>query len=422
MACPLGSSSGHNEAAPRAPSRGAARRPPRSSRTPLLIYGSTGFTGRLVARRARDAGLHPVLAGRDAERLRGQAAALGLAWRAVALDARARLAAALSDIAVVINAAGPFAETARPLVEACLDAGCHYLDVSGELPTFEAAWQQGRRAAERGVMLMPGVGWAVVASDCAAARAAALVPQAAYLRLALSTSTAFSRGSLVSALGLISSRVAIRRNGRLIAIPAGRLEREFDFGTGPRRTAAISWPDVCTAYLTTGVPNIEVYAQTDAWIHAAVQIGAPFAEILSLPLSQSWLHLCAGLLPEGPTDAARRLVRHVLVVEAEDGWRRRRQVRVETVDGYAFTAAAATEIAGRVLRGEFRPGFQTPARVYGPDLLASVGGAHVQSSGAAFEDRRPGLPSRTVKSAKGGKSGRPGMLRAGAARAAGGGR
>ncbi len=106
--------------------------------TSILIYGATGFTGRLIAREARAKGAGVVLAGRNPDTLKAVAAPLDLPWRAFDLADRAGLDAALKDVAVVLNAAGPFSATARPMTDACLRRGAHYLDITGEIDVFEA--------------------------------------------------------------------------------------------------------------------------------------------------------------------------------------------------------------------------------------------------------------------------------------------
>jgi short subunit dehydrogenase-like uncharacterized protein len=102
----------------------------------LLIYGASGFTGQLLVARARTRGVDTIIAGRSPGRLRRTARESGVPYRVLSLEDRASLDAGLADIDVVINAAGPFIGTARPMVEACLLTGTHYLDVGGELPVF----------------------------------------------------------------------------------------------------------------------------------------------------------------------------------------------------------------------------------------------------------------------------------------------
>jgi short subunit dehydrogenase-like uncharacterized protein len=353
---------------------GKQSRPQKSARRLLMIYGSTGFTGRLIAQRAVEAGLAPVLAGRDQERVRRQAELLGTPWRTINLGSIEALTQALSDIAAVIHAAGPFVVTAPPMLEACLRAETHYLDVSGELPVFREAFGRDSEAVRAGVMLMPGAAWSVAATDCLAAYVARRLPEAKYLRLGMTQSRLYSRGTARSAFGLMSSEVFIRRNGRLAAVPIGRIERAFDFGGGDRTCIALSWPDVLTAYHTTGIPNIEAYMEAGAAARVFAPLTARIGQAFQLPVLRSALSFAAAALPEGPAEAARQGACPVIVADAEDAWRRVIRARLRTVDGYDFTALAAVAIAERVIRGEFEPGFQTPGRVYGADFVLSIGG------------------------------------------------
>jgi short subunit dehydrogenase-like uncharacterized protein len=339
-----------------------------------MIYGATGFTGRLIAQRAVEVGLAPVLAGRDGDSVRRQAEFLGTPWRAFSLDSIEELADALSDISTIIHAAGPFIITGPPMIEACLRAGTSYLDVSGELPVFEEALGRDSEARRAGVMLMPGAAWSVAASDCLAAHVAGRLPGAKYLRLGMTQSRLYSRGTARSAFGLMSSEVVIRRNGRLTTVPIGRMERAFDFCEGERTCMALSWPDAVTAYHTTGIANIEAYMEVGAAARVLAPLTARIGEAFQLPILRSVLRLGAAALPEGPAEEARQLARPVIVAEAEDAWRRVSRARLTTADGYDFTGLAVVAIAERVIGGDFEPGFQTPGRVYGADFVLGIEG------------------------------------------------
>jgi short subunit dehydrogenase-like uncharacterized protein len=381
--------------------RKTARKLRRSAHNRLLIYGSTGFTGRLIAQRAVEIGLDPVLAGRDEDRVRGQAELLGTSWRPLGLDSIEALTDALSDIGAVLHAAGPFVDTAPPMLEACLRSGTHYLDVSGELPVFREAFGRDQEAARAGVMLMPGAAWSVAASDCLAAHVARRLPGAKYLRLGMTESRLYSRGTARSAFGLVSSEVVIRRNGRLTRVSTGRLERDFDYGEGERRSMALSWPDAFSAYHTTGIPNIEAYMEAGAAARFLAPLTARIGQALQLPVLAPLLRASASLLPEGPAEEARKAAKPVIVAEAEDAWRRVARARLRTADGYDFTALAAVAIAERVIRGELEPGYQTPARVYGADFVLGIGDAtRVDLEPLADEETRGnGLRDRSPESA-----------------------
>jgi short subunit dehydrogenase-like uncharacterized protein len=357
-----------------------------------LIYGCTGYTGRLIAERAKAFGFDIVLAGRDAGKVQRLAQSLGLPWRCAGLDDRNELDRMLADTAIVLHAAGPFSATARPMLEACLRTGVHYLDIAGELPVFQTAARYDRQARDRGIMIMPGVGFAIVATDCAAAHAKACMPAARHLRLGLSMPRSLSRGSIRTLLGMVRGQVAVCRNGRMTTVPIGRLERSFDYGEGDRWSTCVNWPDTFTATVSTGIPNVEVYIEADVFARSIYQIGGFFAAPLQLGAVQALLNSGLGIGPSAPMGDPQRAAPQVIVAEAEDNWRQCGRVRLTTADGYSFTALAAVEILGRVLAGEFQPGFQTPSKVYGPDFVLTLDGTTREYLGARFADRTPDSP------------------------------
>jgi short subunit dehydrogenase-like uncharacterized protein len=338
----------------------------------ILIYGATGFTGALVTRVALELPAELVLAGRDPARIEAVARPLGLAFRAFGLDRPTEIVDALADIDVVLNSAGPLVDTAAPLIEGCLASRAHYLDVTGELSVFVEAQRHDAAARQRGVMIMPGAGFWIVASDCLAADVANLLPGAKYLRLGCSGSEMFSRGSLRTVFRAMRGQIFIRRSGRLCSVPIGRLERRFDFGDGEQASTAVSLPDVFTAYFTTGVPNIEAYLEAGLLGRTVGMIGVGLTAAVGAIGLRQLLDLGLAAWPERPSDSVRTNARQTLVMEAEDGWRRTRRIRLQTSDGYTFTAAAAAAVARRVIEGDFAPGFQTPGKLYGPELALSI--------------------------------------------------
>lgn len=340
----------------------------------ILIYGATGYTGRLIAEHARHVESPPVIAGRSAHRVQALAAELGLEGRAIAFDQSKALDDAISDIGVLINAASPFAKTAPALIESCLRTGTHYLDVTGELDVFQDAFRYDELANKRGIMIMPGVGLGIVASDCLAMHVAAGVPNAKYLRIGLLPPVSLSQGSIRTAFGLSVSQVSIRRNGRLISVPAGRFQRDFDYGDGKRESIAVSWADVFTAYYSTGIRNIEAYFETGFASRMVYHLGSAVADALRQAPVERWPGAAARTLFQSPSEQLRKKDRCVIVAEAEDSWRRRSCARLETPDGYSFTAQSATAIAERVRCGDFLPGFQTPGKLYGADFVLSMEG------------------------------------------------
>lgn len=150
----------------------------------ILIYGANGYTGTLVAQRAVERGLRPVLAGRNADAVGAVARRLDLPHIAINLDDVAGLEAALHGRVAVIHCAGPFSKTSRPMANACLRTGVHYIDITGEIAVFEELHARDGEARAAGVMLLPGAGFDVVPSDCLAVHLKRRLPEATHLALA----------------------------------------------------------------------------------------------------------------------------------------------------------------------------------------------------------------------------------------------
>ncbi len=351
-----------------------------------VIYGANGFTGAQLVEEAQQRGLAPVLAGRSRASLERIAArhenGLPMSIRVASLEEPQALNRLLEDANLVLNAAGPYARTAMPLVQASLDTGTHYLDVSGELPVVERIAACHEQAVMRDVMLMPAVGYAVAPSDCLALRAKQLVPDATRLRVALSHFDLFAAGSAKSMISLVQNEVRIRRHGAMTTVPVGELERDFDFGAGPSRCTAINWCDSFTAYYASGIPNIEVYLEAGAWERWMYLLSSRNSGLIQQPLVQAWLTAAADWW--FPDHEDRRLVsdladrQRCMVVEATNDAGAGIQLRLTSPDPYRVTRDFAIAIVERVLAGDGLAGFQTPATVFGDTLLKSASALKIE--------------------------------------------
>ena len=338
--------------------------------TPLLVYGAYGYTGRLVVREALDVGLRPILAGRDARQLSELSAQTGLPFHAAALDGGGALAATLEGVRVVLNCAGPFSQTAAPVVAACLARGAHYLDITGEIPVFEAMAALDREARARGVTLLPGVGFDVVPSDCLAAHVARRLPDATHLALAFRALGGLSRGTAATAAENAGEGGAVRRDGVITRVPAGWRTRRIDFGDGrPSLAVTIPWGDVSTAWHSTGIPNIEVYMAMTAGMRRALVMSRWLGGVLALPPIRRWLVARAKSRRPGPSDASRARGESRLWAEARNGSGEVVVSRLVAPEGYTLTARTAIAAARRVLAGDVPVGFQTPSRAFGADFI-----------------------------------------------------
>jgi short subunit dehydrogenase-like uncharacterized protein len=341
---------------------------------PLLVYGATGYSGRLMLEAAVARGLRPIVAGRDPAKVRRLADRLGLEHRVARLSDAAALDAALEGVRVVLHAAGPYAETGPPMVDACLRAGAHYLDIAGEIPVIEAFARRHGEARRRGVMLMPSVGFDVVPSDCLAAHVARRLPGARRLAFGVTGLHFATRGSAKTLVEHAFQGVRVRRAGEITLVAWGDLRRSFDYGAGVRESFAVSWGDVASAWYTTGIPDVEVYFEVTPGLRVLQSAGRYFGWLLRTAPWQAWLEAHTEVLPEGPSVDEREAGGMVVVAEVEDGEGRRVSARLRTPDAYSVTALTGSAIAARVLAGDFEPGFQTPARVYGADFVLGFPG------------------------------------------------
>jgi len=342
-----------------------------------MIYGANGYTGDLIARRATAKGLTPVLAGRTESKIAPLAKELGLDYRIFPLDDAESIAAQLKTFALVLHAAGPFVHTARAMMEACLRSGTHYLDITGEIPVFEMGAALGEKAAKAGIMIMPGTGFDVVPTDCMAVFLKEQLPDATHLQLAFaSQGTRFSRGTALSMVENLGKSSAVRQNGKITKVPLGHKTMTVEFADDFKRfVMTIPWGDVSTAYYSSGIPNIETYTAVHPRTYRYVKLQKYFGWFLRLPFVKARARKRVLNGPAGPSAEQRKNGRSLV-------WGRVTNAKGETCtarsvmpEGYSLTAMTSVMIADRVLGGKAQPGFQTPAKAYGPDLLLEVEGA-----------------------------------------------
>ncbi|KAB2863717.1 MAG: NAD(P)H-binding protein, partial [Anaerolineae bacterium] len=131
-----------------------------------ILYGAYGYTGELVAEEALKRGHTPILAGRSAEKLIPLAERLGLEYRVFSLDDTPALKNALADVDLVFHAAGPFIYTASPMLDACIETGTHYVDITGEILVFRKTFKRDEAARQKNIALISGVGFDIIPTDC----------------------------------------------------------------------------------------------------------------------------------------------------------------------------------------------------------------------------------------------------------------
>jgi short subunit dehydrogenase-like uncharacterized protein len=339
---------------------------------PWLLYGANGYTGELVARLAVGRGHRPILAGRGAAEVCAVAEELQLERRLFELGDPARVDEALSGMSVVLSCAGPFSRTARPMVEACLRTGTHYLDITGEVGVMEELAARDAEARGARVMVLPGCGFEVVASDCLAVHVKSRLPGARRLALAYASTGGVSRGTATTAIQGLGRGGLVRRGGVLTPVPSAWKTRRIDFGEGPRAAVTLPLADLTTAWHSTGIPDIEVYFAASPGLRALAIAERYAPGLLGAAGVRALLTAQVRARERGPSEQERRRARGAVWAEVEDDAGGRAASRLALPDGYTFTAQAALAAVERALSGQAPAGFQTPGTAFGPEFVLGL--------------------------------------------------
>jgi short subunit dehydrogenase-like uncharacterized protein len=342
----------------------------------ILVYGSYGYTGDLIARFAKEDGVDVVLCGRNAERLREQAERYGFDSVTADVSDRESIRDALRDADVVVHCAGPFAHTYEAMARACLDTGTHYTDITGEAEVYEGLWAMDGEAKRAGIMLLPGTGFDVVPSDCLAAHLKSRCPEATHLELAFrGRGGGISHGTAKTMTENLHRGGTIRRDGELVHVPTAWKTRMIDFGDGrPAHCMSIPWGDVVTAYRSTGIPNIMVYTGVPQRPARILRLARPLLPLLGTRPIQNMIKKRIESAPAGPDDQSRATAHNELWGEARAADGRTAVSRLRTPEGYTLTARMSLSIAQKICSGQHTPGFQTPSTAYGKDLILELPG------------------------------------------------
>ena len=346
-----------------------------------MLYGATGYTGTLIAEEAVRRGHRPLLAGRSADKLAALGARLALPTVAVGLDDAAGMLRALEGIGAVLHCAGPFLQTSAPMIAACLRAKASYLDITGELPVFEAAFAQDEKARESKVALIPGVGFDVVPTDCLAVHVARQVPNALGLELAIAAIGQPSAGTAKSALGMLPRGGWVRRGGKLLPQPLGRGVRRIAFSHRELWAMPVPLGDLVTAAHSTGVTEITGYLGIPSRAARFLQTAGPLAALglgvaRRLTGNDALLQAAGRYLEKrgkGADLATRTAGRTFVWARAWNEQGQSAQAWLEAVDGYDFTAACAVRAVESVL-AKNPQGALAPAQAFGADFVLEIPG------------------------------------------------
>ena len=344
----------------------------------IVLFGATGYTGRLTAEAMAAAGARPVLAGRDRARLEALAGRLGGLEVAEADTARPDSVRGLVGRGdVLVSTVGPFLTRGEPAVRAAVEAGAAYLDATGEPPFLRRVFEElGPLAAGR-CGLVPAFGYDFVPGNLAGALAQARTSTRVTIGYFVTGGGGFSSGTLASGAGMLLEPGFAWRDGRLRRERTARRVRSFPIGG--REWLAVSYggsEHYALPRIAPGLREVEVYLGWFGRRSRAVQVlsaaGAPLAR---LPGARALARAATGPLArrtgQGPDEAARRGGGSLVVaVAADDGGRELATVRLHGPDPYTLTARLLAWGAGRAAgHGLASTGALGPVDAFGLEAL-----------------------------------------------------
>lgn len=339
----------------------------------LLVYGSYGYTGQLIVEELKRRGMDATLAGRNAEKVKKQAESFGFDHFACDLADTEKLENLLSKFETVLHCAGPFHRTVRPMVKACLATHTNYLDITGEIAVFEYCNSKNSNAKESNIMLMPGVGFDVVPSDCISKHLSNQMPDANQLDLGFySIGGRLSHGTATTMVEGLNQGGAIRKDGIITKVEAGSLTKTINFQGKDMLTAAIPWGDVSTAFYSTNIPNIITWFVLPPKSIKRMKNMKYLGWLLGSSPVQKFLKKKIKAQPAGPNEAERTKSSALIWGQVTNPQNQTKTAILSCPNGYTLTAYMAVEIAEKVGKGEKTNGFQTPSLVYGPDLVLNM--------------------------------------------------
>jgi len=346
-------------------------------RNSILLYGANGYTGELIARYAAQYGLQPILAGRKKDAIEALAKELQLPFRIVELHDSKALNAALADIALVIQAAGPYHITAQPMIDACIATNTHYIDLNGDLDVFEMLQGYDQAAKDKDIMILPGAGFDVVPTDCLALYLKEQLPDATELTIAFAViGSALSRGTSISTLHKLGTPGAIRKDHKIVYEPMGKKGMSVNFPgyKKPIFVMSIPWGDISTAWYSTRIPNIRTFTAINksAWYFLKGQ--SIFNWLLKTSLMRSIIMGILKVQSAGPNQQVRDKATSYIWGKVSNAQGKSVEANMETPEAYSLTAFTILVIAKKIISGNYKPGYQTPSSAYGADLIMEIDG------------------------------------------------
>lgn len=338
----------------------------------ILLFGATGYTGRLTATALARRGANFAIAGRNKAKLYELADETnGPEVRIASVGNVDALVAALGGVKVMITCVGPFTKLGHTAAEAALRARVHYIDSTGEGTWIGSLRERDADARAAGICMAPSMGFDEVPADVAATLATEGM-QNADLTLTYAVPTVASKGTIRSVLGIITEGGEWLTDGQSKAMRAGEAERWAPLPApfGPKRTVAMPIAEARLAPMHLDLNSARTFVTAGTLQRLGIRFGLP---LMGAALGTSWgawtLERALAPLPEGPNEEQRARGKWTLLAEASAGeqWR---NVVVTGTDVYGLTAEFLTAGALRMLADDFTTtGVRAPVDAVGLETL-----------------------------------------------------
>ena len=183
-----------------------------------------------------------------------------------------------------------------------------------------------------------------------------------------------SRGTARSGIENSHRQGRIRRDGKIVSVPNVWDSKLVDFGRGPSRLVSMGWGDVSTAYHSTGIPNVTVYMSFPKVMTNAMKLTRFVGPLLYTRIARDFIKWLIGIFfAPGPTRKQNETGLSLLIAEVSDEEQSVR-AKLRTPEAYYLTSLTSVEIMKHILSSDFKPGFQTPSKVYGADFILQFDG------------------------------------------------
>jgi len=341
----------------------------------LMIYGANGYTGKLIAHEAARRGLAPILAGRNREQVATLSDELGLPNRVFELSSVDNIERHLADVGIVLHCAGPFSQTAEPMLEACLSRRAHYLDITGEIDVFALCHRADARAKKQNIIVLPGSGFDVVPTDCVAAMLKQRLPDATSLVLAFEAGGGPSPGTAKTSVEGLARGGRARVGGVLTPVPLAWKTRQFERDGKSRSAMTIPWGDVYTAYVSTGIPNVETYMIVPPKTIGSMAWMRRLQPLLKLRFVQNFMKRRIERSNPGPSEKRRQDTGSYVWGEVRNDAGNSARLELAAPNGYDLTVSASLGIVQRLLGNDnVAGGYFTPSMLMGADYVLKLPG------------------------------------------------